>query len=92
MSVRKLAKRIEEAIKAVPNAIKDAIEQVKSGASDLLSGNLVPFMNFGILILTGLVALFLILDMGPKFSFAGVSGSGGPGKRKKKSSSTRKNE
>ena len=73
---------VSDAIDAIPKAIEDAIEKFKQAAKEAASGNLSLLLNFVVIGISALLAFGLVLDIGPRFSFAGASGSGTVRKRR----------
>ncbi len=65
---------VRDAIKAIPQAISDAIEKIKEEANNMIGGNLAALAYLPIAALLGLAAIALFFDVGPRLSIAGAGG------------------
>jgi len=61
---------ISDAIEAIPKAVADAVATVKKAAAEAASGNFAMLINFLIIGVSGVLAIAMLLDFGPKLSFA----------------------
>jgi hypothetical protein len=72
---------VADAIKAIPQAISDAIEKIKEEANNMIGGNLAALAYLSIAALLGLAAIALFFDVGPRLSIAGGGGGANRGRR-----------
>lgn len=74
---------ISDAIEAIPKAVADAIATVKKAAAEAASGNFAMLINFLIIGVSGVLAIAMLLDFGPKLSFAASNAPAVARKRKR---------
>lgn len=61
---------ISDAIEAIPKAVADAVAALKKAAEEAASGSFAKLINFLIISVSGAFAIAMLLDFGPKLSFA----------------------
>jgi hypothetical protein len=72
-------------IKAIPNAITEAVKTVVEATKQMVGGNFEQLMVFGIFCISALFAFTMLFDYGPKLSFAGLSDRGSSKQRNRSS-------
>lgn len=77
---------VSSAIEALPQALAGAIEKIKQAASEAASGRSSMLLNLFVIAISALLALSLLLDIGPRLSFSGFGTHEGSRKQNRPSS------
>ncbi len=75
--------KLTDAIDTIPLALSDAIRRINQIAADAWSGEFSPLLNVCIIGVCAVVALCLLLDIGPQVSFVGSGGASSTRRRTK---------